>query len=86
MVNYGEEVDTTILNQNYNLGLLEYFKFDKSLNNIEDDTIIKVTVGSNTYVLYIILTLICVAIVALIIFNSIKRTKRNKFDWWVFGK
>lgn len=85
-VTYGEEVDTTILNQNYNLGLLEYFKFDKSLNNIEKDTIVNVTIGSNMYILYIILAVICVAIVVLIVFNSIKRTKRNKFDWWVFGK
>ena len=86
LVVYGEDVSTSVLYDNYKLGLFEYFTFDRSLSGIDTDTIINVSVASNIYILYIVLGVVSAIIIALIILTIIKRKKRNKFDWWVFGK
>jgi hypothetical protein len=85
-VTYGTSVDTSILSENHELGTFEYFKYDKSIDNISQDEIISVSVGSNAYILYIILGIVGVAIVGVIILNVIRQHRRKKFAWWVFGK
>lgn len=85
-VNYGETVNTNVLYENIDLNVFEYLNFDHSLSGIDKDTTINVTVGSNIYILYIVLAVVGVIVTVMIILSIIKRKKRNKFDWWVFGK
>ncbi len=83
---YGTETDTSILLENYKLGAFEYFSFNKPIDNISQDETIEVTVGSNIFILYIILGIIVASIIAVVILNIIRQHRRKKFAWWVFGK
>lgn len=83
---YGSKADTTVLNQNRTLGAFEYFKFNKSIDNISGDEVIEVTVGSNAFILYIVLGVIVASAIAVVILNIIRQRRRRKFAWWVFGK
>ena len=85
-VRYGEDVNTSVLYDNYKLALFEYFTFDRSLSGVDGDTTIYVTINSNIYILYIVLGIVGAIIITLIILSIVRRKKRNKFDWWVFGK
>ena len=85
-VTYGDIVDTSILYNEYDLGVFDYFEFGEDLQNIDSDRIINVEIKSNIYILYIVLAVLGVLSVILFILWIIRKKKRNKFDWWVFGK
>ncbi len=83
---YKESADPAILYQNYELGAFEYFNFDKTLDNISQNEIVNVTVGSNVFIVYIILGAIIAGIIGAVVVNIIRQHRRKKFAWWVFGK
>lgn len=85
-VTYGQTVNTEILNNNYQLNLFEYYTFDKDLSKISEDSIVNVSIGSNIYVLYIIIGIIISIIIGIVIAIIIRNRRRSKFSWWVYSK
>ncbi len=83
---YGQDVSTQILNDNYSLGLLEYFVFDKSLTGIDKDTTINVSIGSNMYIIYIIVAITITFIIIGVAVSIVRKHKRKKFNWWAYAK
>ncbi len=85
-VTYGDVVDTSILYNEYDLGVFDYFEFDSNLQNIDSNKVINVEIKSNIYILYIVLAVLGVLCILLIVLWIIRKKKRDKFDWWVYSK
>lgn len=85
-VNYNETVSTSILEKSYPLGIFNYYVFETSLDNITEDTIIKVRIGSNAYILYIALVLVTVLVIVIVTVTLVKKRKKDTFNWWVYTK
>ncbi len=85
-VNYGENVSTKILEENYHLGVFNYFVFNSSLNNITGDKTIKVAIYSNVFILYIVLACVAMIVIVIVSVTLIKKRKRDTFNWWIYTK
>ncbi|MGN0798669.1 MAG: MBG domain-containing protein [Christensenellales bacterium] len=85
-VTYGTICSTEKLSEIYELKFLEYYEFDGQLDNIQEDTTIKVKVASNRHLLFIALGVMAgIAIVGTVV-GIIVRKKRHKFNWWSYNK
>lgn len=85
-VNYGENASTKELENEYKLGLLNYYVFETSIDNITQDTIVRVKIGSNAYILYIVIALVVIFIAVIVAVTLIKKRKKDTFNWWVYTK
>lgn len=75
---YGQKVSTEKLNV-YKLGALEYFAFDSSLDNIEQDTTIHYSIESNVYIIYfVLLSLILLAVVVYVVISALHYSSHRK--------
>ena len=83
---FGSSANYDILNENYDLNMFEYFEFDYPIDEISQDTVIKVSIKSNIFILYIVSGVIAGIIVIVTIASIIKKVKRNKFSWWTYAK
>ena len=85
-VTYGTICSTEKLSEIYELKFLEYYEFDGQLDNIQEDTTIKVKVASNRHLLFIALGVMAgIAIIGTVV-GIIVRKKRHKFNWWSYNK
>ena len=84
-VTYGQKVSEDKLKEVCSLSLFEYFIFDSSLEGVSGNKTIKVSIGNNIYILYIVLAAIGCLIIFFVVLGVVKKKKRNKFDWWFYA-
>jgi len=82
---YGQSVSDEVLRQNYNLNMFEYFIFDSSLSGISSNTVINVRIGSNAYILYIVLGSLTAILALTITLVVVNHKKHSKFKWWAYA-
>ena len=84
-VTYGEEVDTEVLKEHYNLNIFEYFVYSSPIDFISKDATVSVEVKSNIYILYIVLGSLAAITILVVVSRILKRRKRKKFNWWMYA-
>ncbi len=84
-VTYGEEVNTEVLKEHYDLNMFEYFVYSSSIDFVSNDIKVSVEVKSNIYILYIVLGSLAAIIILIVVSRILKRKKRKKFNWWMYA-
>ena len=83
---YGNNVNTSFLNENYKLGTFDYFAFDSDISSISSNKIVKVSINSNIYILYICIAIVVVLAILITTLAILKKRRKAKFNWWIFAR
>lgn len=85
-VTYGSQIDIDEIREELDLNMFEYLVFDKSLTDIDSDSVINAKVESNIYILYICLGSLGGFIFLTVLIIAIRKHRSRKFKWWEYAK